>query len=405
MKKLLLITLFLTHSLLMFSQETFQWRGPERTGIYHETGLLTEWPKEGPNLLWEYNELGKGYTSVSIANNTIFTTGTIDSTSYIYAFDIEGKFLWKKEYGYAWTVNFPGVRSTPLIENNKGFLLSGLGKLVCFNIENGEAIWTKDYYEDFGAQEIKFGITENFIIHDEMLICVPGGKEHNIIALNKENGELIWTNKVLSEPSAYGSHQIAEINGTSCLLAITEKSINCLNVETGELYWSHDLKYPHGIHANVPIYQDGYVFAMNGWEFGSVMLKINDANTAVEEVWRSAHFDLEHGDVIVMNDNIYGADYNLKHFNCVDWKTGVVKDSIKDIAPATVIAAEGLIYCFSYNGEMILLNPLADGFEIISRFMVPGKKRDHIAHPVIHNKKLYVRYDNSLWVYDLEKKS
>jgi outer membrane protein assembly factor BamB len=405
MKKAILFLTLLATTSLMFSQDNSQWRGPERTGVYPETNLLTEWPENGPDLVWEFNELGIGYTSVSIANNTIFTTGTIDSTSYIFAFDMEGDLKWKKAYGKAWTVNFPGVRSTPLIENNKGYVLSGEGEVVCFNTENGEKIWSKNYYNDFGAQSIRFGITENFIIYNEKLICTPGGMEDNIVALNKDNGELIWTSKVLSEASAYGSHQIAEINGINCLLAITSKSLNCLNIETGEVYWSHDLKYPHGIHANVPIYKDGYIFAMNGWEHGSVMMKINETNTGVEEVWRSTLFDLEHGDVIVMHNNIYGADYMTKHFSCVDWFTGEVKDSIKQLAPATVIAAEGLIYCHDYKGNLALLKPLPDGFEIISSFKVPGEKRDHIAHPVIHNKKLYVRYANSLWVYDIKNKS
>ncbi len=141
-----------------------------------------------------------------------------------------------------------------------------------------------------------------------------------------------------------------------------------------KLFWSHDLKYPHGIHANTPIYHDGYIFAMNGWEHGSVMLKLIDDGNDVEEVWRSNLFDLEHGDVMLVGNNIYGTDYTTKHFSCVDWKTGIVKDSIKEFAPATLIAAEGLLYSYTYEGEVVLIKPTNEGFEIISSFKLKDKK-------------------------------
>ncbi|MCD6393528.1 MAG: hypothetical protein J7M40_08470, partial [Planctomycetes bacterium] len=52
-----------------------QFRGPDRSGISTETGLLTAWPEGGPKLLWQYQNLGKGYASVSVANGSIYTTG------------------------------------------------------------------------------------------------------------------------------------------------------------------------------------------------------------------------------------------------------------------------------------------------------------------------------------------
>lgn len=384
-------------------EEGLNWRGSSRDGFYSETGLLAEWPANGPELLWKFDSLGLGYTSASVTSRRVYITGAVDSIGYLYAFTHKGELLWKKPYGKEWTVNFPGTRSTPLINEGRGYLLSGMGLLLCFDPSNGNAIWKSDLYSDYDGIPVRFGITENLLIDGDMLFCTPGGMDANIIALNKKDGKLIWKSKGVGEASAYCSPTMYEHNGAKYLLTITSNSILALNPHNGAVVWSHDLKYPHGIHGNTPYYSNGYVFAMNGWGFGSVMLKLTNNGTSVEEVWRSKLFDLEHGDVIKIGNNIYGADYTSKHFSCVDWLTGEVKDSVKTLAPASVIAAEGLIYCYTYSGEMALVKPLDNGFEVISRFKLPGEKKDFIAHPVIHNGKLYLRHQNSLWVYSIKR--
>src|SRR5437764_205770 len=49
-----------------------QWRGPERNGISKETGLLKEWPKEGPKLLWEAKEIGTGFSTPAVVGDRLY---------------------------------------------------------------------------------------------------------------------------------------------------------------------------------------------------------------------------------------------------------------------------------------------------------------------------------------------
>lgn len=405
MKKIsFLLALLMSFSVIIYAQENSTWRGVNRDGQYPDKNLLEKWPEGGPELLWKFDGLGLGYTSASVAGDKVFITGTIDSISYLFSFNHNGDLLWKRELGKEWMLNFPGARSTPQIYEGRGYVLSGLGVVTCFDPNNGNKLWTVDLYKHYDGKEIKFGITENLLIDGNKVFCTPGGVDANIIALDRITGNLIWKSKGAGEVSAYCSPRIIEHKGIRYLLTITANSIVSLNPETGELIWSHDLKYPHGIHANTPIYRDGYIFAMNGWEFGSVMMKLADDGKSVTEVWRSKLFDLEHGDVVLMGNNIYGADWTTKHFSCVDWFTGTVKDSVKTISPSSVIAADGLIYAYTYLGEVALVKPLENGFEVISKFKVEGVKRDHIAVPVINKGRLYIRYANSLWVYNISAK-
>ena len=138
-----LISLMLISSCAKKS-EFSDWRGPGRDGIYSETGLLKQWTEEGPDLLWSYEGLGHGHNSVAVANNKVYVTGIKDSAQAmgtLFAFDVEGNLLWKKEYGRDFTDNFIGTRSTPVVVDDHIYLESGAGAVYCLNAQNGEEIY------------------------------------------------------------------------------------------------------------------------------------------------------------------------------------------------------------------------------------------------------------------------
>ena len=385
------------------TDQSSNWRGPNRDGIYHETNLLQEWPETGPQKLWEFDQLGEGYCSVAIANNTIYTAGTIDSISFLFAFDMNGQLKWEKELGPEWVKTFPGMRSTPSIDNGLGYILNGLGILFCFNSENGAIVWTKDYVKDFGAKEIMHGQSENLLINGDYLYCTPGGKEYNVVALNKKTGDLIWKSPGLGEIPAYCSPILFERGGKKFISTNTFKSVICLNAESGELAWSHTfVGQKYGIHPHSHIYRDGHLMVSDGFEIGIFMLKISEDGTSVEKLWENNLMDETNGHQVRVGDMIYGAAETKKKFIGVDWNTGETKIEMRKFTPGTVIAtSDGMLYTYSYGGQLGLLKPLEDSFEIKGSFKLEKRREIHIAHPVIHNGILYIRYMNQLIAYDI----
>ncbi|MFC2118630.1 hypothetical protein ACFLSY_08310, partial [Bacteroidota bacterium] len=208
MKKITGLTFFvlflaLTSCIFKKKTEISQWRGPDRDGIYPETNLLTEWPEEGPELIWKFEGLGIGHATASVTSDRLFTAGTLDSITYLFSIDLDGNLLWKKEIGPEWMINFPGVRSTPLIIDDLGYFLNGLGKLFCFNINNGDYLWTKDLFDDYDGKNITWGITENLLFRGDTLFCTPGGVEANVVSLDRITGETIWKSKGDGKTSSY----------------------------------------------------------------------------------------------------------------------------------------------------------------------------------------------------------
>src|SRR6266480_1626943 len=79
-----------------------QWRGPNRDGISKETGLLKQWPAEGPPLAWKATGAGRGYSSFAVTIGHLFTMGLRGDREYVVAFAVAtGKEAWATPTGRA----------------------------------------------------------------------------------------------------------------------------------------------------------------------------------------------------------------------------------------------------------------------------------------------------------------
>ena len=403
-KTISILTFILLVGHLVVAQDMAQWRGNNRDGIYNESGLLKTWPETGPQLVWHFDSIGDGHSSAAVTKDRIYTAGTIGGIGYIFSFSIDGKLVYKIPYGEEWTESWPGVRSTPLIYDGKIYFISGFGKLVCMSAGNGANIWVVDVMKDFHGRNIKWGITENLLIDGNKLFCTVGGVDTNVVAFDRNNGKVIWVSKGNGEKSAYCSPMMISLPERKVFVTQTENSIIGLDAETGKLLWHIDQPNKWSVHANTPIYRDGSLFCASGYGKGGVMLKVAPDGSSVREMWRNALMDPKFGGFVVVNGNIYGSDDSNKSWLCLDWKTGKELYSEKITNKGNIIFADGMLYCYGENGEVVLAEPQPAGFKKISAFKVPLGSNQHWAHLVIANGRLYVRHGNSLMVYDVRKK-
>lgn len=355
-------------------------------------------------MLWHFEGLGEGHTSTAVTSKGIYTSGMIDGKGYIFALDLNGNLKWKKEYGPEWTESHFGVRSTPLVINDKLYLMSSFGNLFCMKASDGDIIWTIDTFKDFGGRNISWGVTENLLYDDNILYCVPGGNNVSVIAVDRNSGKLIWKSEGKGEKSAYCSPLLVKLPKRKLLVTMMEKSIQGYDASSGQLLWNFDHSTPPNVSPNVPVYIDGYLYCTSGYGLGGVMLKVAPDGSGVTEVWKNSFLDPKIGGVVVLNGRIYGGgDRNRKLF-CLDWKTGNEIYSLNQLAPCNIIANDGLLYIYSERGTVSLVEPKADAFNIISTFPVPLGEGTHWAHLVINKGKLYVRHGSSLMVYDIAVK-
>jgi len=403
MKRIIFISIIILFGNCIMAQEIVQWRGANRDGIYNETGLLKKWPDAGPKLLWHFDELGDGHTSAAVTSKGLFITGMLNGNGFIYSFDLKGKLLWKKEYGKEWAESHNGVRSTPLIVGDKLYLESGYGKLLCMKTSDGSSVWTIDLVKEYGARNIEWGFTENLLPDGNVLFCTPGGADASVVALDRNTGKMLWKAKGTGEKSAYCSPMMVNLKDKKILVTFMEKSICGFDASKGELLWKFEHTVSPDVHPNTPIYKDGLLFCTTGYGKGSVMLKLSADGKSVSEVWKHERLDPKIGGVVVLNGKIYGTGDRNRFLFCLDWLTGKESFSIRDIslAPANIITNDGLLYIYAESGNISLVEPKAEGINVISSFKVPLGTMTHWAHLVIKDKRLYVRHGNSLMVYDI----
>jgi outer membrane protein assembly factor BamB len=401
MKKFRLLLIAMCIPVMLTAQMNTQWRGDNRDGIYHETGLLKQWPQAGPVLLWHFDQLGDGHSSASVSADRVFTSGMKDSTGYVFAFDTDGKLLWQKPYGTEWTESWPGVRTTPVLNDGKLYTLSGFGKIVCMDAATGKMIWQTDLMKEYGAFNITWAFTENLLIEGNMLFCTPGGPVNNVMALDKNTGKRIWSSRGKGEKSAYGSPILIRLPNLKILVTMTERSILGLDASNGALLWSHEQTNEWSVHPNTPVFSNGMLYCVSGYGRGGVMLQLAPDGKSIKELWRNTSLDNRMGGVVILNDRIYGTGDKTRSLQCLDAKTGKLLYSDPTLAPGNIIFADGLLYIYTERGMVALVEPGDGQFKIISSFKVPYGANQHWAHLVIVNKRLYVRHGNSLMVYKL----
>ena len=381
-------------------------RGADRMGMSKETGLLKKWPQGGLKETWSVEGLGSGFASVSIADGLIYTTG-MDKKNQgtLFAFDLKGKPIWSQQYGPEWKGSSKGTRTTPTVDGNRLYIMSGQGKVACYDAKSGERKWYIDTLEKFKGKNIGWGISESVLIDGEKLICTPGGENASVVALDKMTGKTIWTSKDLSELSAYCCPVIHKIGNNRVLITMLAKSIVALNPDNGDLYWQIPNKVSYDIQAVIPLYHNNMLYISNGYGKGGKMFDLSNDGTEYKLKWTEKNLDCHHGGVVLIDGDIHGSNDDgagQKGWVRLDWQTGKLKTIDKLVGKGSVIFADGLLYCYGEKGTLGLVNITDTGYELISSFKITKGKESHWAHPAIANKVLYIRHGDVLMAFDIK---
>jgi outer membrane protein assembly factor BamB len=406
----LLVFLFLSGNL--FSQDVVEWRGPGRSGIYPDQNLLKSWPEKGPKLLLELDKIGNGYSSPVVYKNTIFVTGLKDTLDVISAYNMNGQKKWETPYGRGWARTFPETRCTPTIEDDRIYLVTGMGQVCCVDALSGKLIWTVDAQNDYKGEPHRWGIAESVAISDKAVFYVTGGEETSVIALSKTDGKLLWKTKSLGGTRAYASSVIIAKAGLKLLLAQTANDLMAINIENGEIIWSFNLMKYHtgetgkGANTNTPLFYNNEIFVTSGYDHPAIMLSLADDGRSVSVKWTNPDFDNHIGGVVKVGDYIYGSNWTNNtngNWMCVNWNTGKTMYETKWFNKGPIISADELLYCYEEkSGNLALVRPNPETFDLISSFKIEKGTGPHWAHPAIFDQKLYVRHGECLMVYDLK---
>lgn len=413
-----------------------QWQGPDRNAMSKETGLLKEWPKDGPPLAWKAKDLGGGDSAPSVADGKLFGMSTRGSDEVVWALDEKtGKELWVTKIGAAVPQRMPqskeGPGCTPTVDGDKVYALGMGGELVCLQVKDGKSVWHVSLTDkEFGGMVPMWSYRESPLIDGDKLICTPGGPDATLAALDKKTGKTLWKNKVAAGggggggrpgrpggggSAAYSSPIAIDFDGKRQYVQLTARTLVGVAADDGKVLWTYDkAACGTGINCSTPFHADGQVFAASAYGNGGGLVKLSkDGKDGVkaEEAYFTKKMENHHGGMILHDGCLYGANGGNGggFLICLEFKSGKVlwdeREGSKRVEKGAVAFADGRLYYRTESGPVLLIEPNAKEYVEKGRFTQPDRSKVPAwAHPVIANGKLYIRDQDLLFCYDVKAK-
>ena len=389
-----------------------QWQGVHRDGISGATGLLPKWPEEGPPLLWTVSGLGQGMSSVSIANQSIFTLGQREGKVRLVCLNaMDGSERWATEIGEGGEPN-----GTPTVDGELVFAVTREGKVCCAEVESGRLVWTRDFVSDFGGKIPTWGYSESPLVDDQRLICTPGADDAMIVALDRTTGELIWKSPFPEQMrnkghagAGYASVEVSDAAGVHQYVQMIGCGAVGVAATDGAVLWGYSRVANSTAVIPTPLVHGDYVLVSSGYGAGAALLKLvrTDSGLEPQEVYFHSGNEVQnhHGGMVLVDGYVYmGHGHNKGLPLCMELMSGKVTwGPIRGSGSgsAAVAYADGRLYFRYEDAQMSLIEATPSGYHLISNFKLPSNLGKSWPHPAIAHKHLFLRDQDVLMCYDL----
>jgi outer membrane protein assembly factor BamB len=340
-----------------------------------------------------------------------------DSKDVMTCLSLDGKTLWQTPIGDAWSGPFPDTRTTPTVDGDQVYAISGNGTIACLETSSGKVIWSLDGVKTFDGVYGTWGVCESPLIFGEKLIYTPAGNKTTLVALDKMTGKTIWMSESLRDTTAYVSPRVIRQGNKDIIVTLTERWFFGAEANSGKILWKYDfasLLPEKGLeiwpgaprtNTNTPLFDNGMIYITGGYDHAGSMFRLSENGDAIAQVWIDTVLDCHHGGVVKVGDYIYGSNWldNSKgNWCCLDWKTGKTMYETKWFTKGAIISAGNMLYCFDEkNGNLGLVRATPEKFDLAGSLKVTLGKGPFWAHPTIYNGLLIVRHGDVLVVYKM----
>jgi outer membrane protein assembly factor BamB len=408
-----------------------QWRGPQRDGVWRETGLIERFEAADIKLRWRV-PISSGYSGPTVAADRVYVMDRLiepEQLERVHCLDWRsGKALWVHTYSAPYVgIGYPaGPRASVSIDAERAYSLGAAGHLFCFDAAGGEVIWSHDLAAKYDIQMPNWGIAAAPLVEGDLLIVQIGGADGAcVVAFDKHTGQPRWT--AVEDAAAYAAPIAIDQAGQRVVICRTAGLVVGLAPSSGAVLWSFSHPWEQWpIAISTPVVERDLLFLSDA-HTGSLLLRLNQQQPAVQQVWHRRKEDLDGQSTLhclnstpyIDGDYIYGAD-NDGMLRCLRLDTGEQVWEDRTAVPKHNFATVHLIrqgdrtWLFNDRGELILARLTPEGFQEISRaqLLEPTRAQDPRrrggvawAHPAFAYGHVFNRNDVALVCADLTSKA
>lgn len=392
------------------NQDWAQFLGPHRNGISSETGLLNDWPANGPKEVWRAKS-GVGMSGVSISRGRVLTMIQTDGKQKVIALNAKnGKPMWQTDVANEYSNRMgDGPRATPTVSGGKVFTFTGEGILSALNFEDGQLLWAHDAVSELGGKVADYGMAGSPLVIGSKVVVIAGAPGATAACYDSNSGDLLW--KAGKDPAGYSSPTLLKAGGREQVVAFTGTSVIGIDSADGSLLWRYPFVTDYRCNTATPISIDGCVLISSGENHGSVLLSLSPKGSGFEvaEKWTQlgvkSTLRSEWQTPVLLDGYLYGMDNvgsagQITHLTCVDAKTGERVWSQRRFGKGNLIAADGKLFISTMKGELVVVQASPKGFLELGRKVIIGRTRQS---PSLSGGFLYMRGDKEIVCLDVRE--
>lgn len=360
--------------------------------------------------MWSVTNLGRGYSSPVISGDKVIISGDEGEHLVLHCLDIRGNVQWRATNGGSWKDPYPGARASATLSSGRVYHHNAHGRVACLDLATGREIWSLDTFSKFGSTNLTWGHAECLLVDERAVYVTVGGTDALMVALNKTNGTVIWKSPPLNdsrgeksiESASYSSPILTRMAGRKVVIGCSLRHLFAVEAETGALMSTAPMHTAYSVLAAMPVLVGSNVFMTAPHGKGGALWRVGESGSHMEELWRTT-LDPCQGGVVYTADKLIGSYYSgRKGWAALDAKTGKTLFEDSSLYKGQAMQADGRLYALAEDGWMALLEPAAKEFILHGKFrFAEARQRDAWAHPVVLDKRLYLRFHERLTCFDV----
>jgi outer membrane protein assembly factor BamB len=385
--------------------EWFQWRGPNRDGHSAETGLLQQWPQNGPPRLWQGAGAGEGFSSFASSSGRLYTQGSRGGTEYVMAFDAAtGKKLWEVPNGTRFrNEQGDGPRGTPTVEGDRVYSFGGSGEFSALEAITGRKIWSVNVVSTFGGNVPYWGYSESPLIVGDRIVLNAGGRRASIVAIDKASGKTLWQNH--NDEAGYSSPMLLRTGSLQQVVFFTGQRALAVDPRDGRLLWTYNRASNGTANIATPVVRGTRVFFSSAYGTGGglVQVKAAGAIAAAEEMYFTREMRNHHSSSVLVGDTLYGFSDSI--LTALNFDSGRLAWRDRSVGKGSLIYADQRLYLYSENGVVGLAEADPAAYRERGRFSITAAGAPTWSHPIISNGRLILRDQDKVYAFDIRAKA